>query len=60
MVLASSIVIGAYVGVIARVAFQFERGLASPPSNYTVMYAQLLGSFILGALSQYQVCSAPV
>lgn len=47
--------LGSYAGVLTRVSFQFERGLASLPSNYTVMYAQLLGSFVLGVFVQFEV-----
>ena len=43
--------LGAYAGAFARVGFQYVKGGPATGVVYTVIYAQLLGSFILGAVS---------
>ena len=43
--------LGAYAGCFIRVGFQYYRGA---PPHFTVMYAQLLGSFVLGWIAPSQ------
>ena len=45
--------IGAYLGSFIRVGFQYYRGTASQVV-FTVMYAQILGCFIMGCMSEFQ------
>ena len=49
----SVISIGAYIGSYIRVAFQYYR-TGSAPSNFAVMYAQVLGCFLMGLISERQ------
>jgi hypothetical protein len=45
--------LGAYVGSLMRLGFQYLRGLASAPSNFaSILYPQLIGCFIMGAASE--------
>ena len=48
------IAIGAYAGAFIRVGFSFYHGSGTFPSGFTVMYAELLGSFIMGIASVFQ------
>jgi CrcB protein len=45
--------LGAYVGAFARVGLQYVKGGPAAGVAFSVLYAQLLGSFILGAASVY-------
>lgn len=48
------IAIGAYAGSLVRIGFQYFRGGAPSPASFTVMYAQILGCFIMGYISEFQ------
>ena len=47
--------IGAYLGAYLRVGISaFYRGNGTTPAGFTVLYAQLLGSAIMGVVSEFQ------
>lgn len=46
---------GAYIGAFIRVGFQYYRGGGPGPGvGFTVMYAQILGCFIMGLVCEFQ------
>ena len=47
--------VGAYIGTFIRIGIaSFYRGGGTTPAGFTVLYAQLLGCFIMGCVSEYQ------
>lgn len=46
--------LGAYLGALIRIGFQYYRGGGPAPAVFTVMYAQMLGCFVLGYASEFQ------
>lgn len=48
------IALGAYMGTLIRMGFQYYRGGGPSPAQFTVAYANMLGSFILGLAAPWQ------
>jgi CrcB protein len=46
--------LGGFCGSLIRIGFQYYRGGGPSPAAFTVMYAQLLGCFLMGFISEWQ------
>ena len=48
------IAIGGYAGTMTRIGFQYYKSWKGPEANFNVIYANIIGSFILGVVSVFQ------
>ena len=55
--LLSVIAVGGYAGSLVRVGFQYYKAWRGPEANFNVVYANVVGSFIMGVASVFQAAA---